>query len=319
MVCPGGAQPALGARCLVGVRRTLVWIAMIGALGVLAIRVWPAPEADPARTLAVEEAPGEIIQLASRWDVLDEVGCAGPALRELRRHPHWQFTLQERVWDDVVDDSPDETLATLRISADAATWTDGDLPQSLELDAKERAEVLAAAERSCVEGEPGPDDGYSGHYVTISYGPMVHNAIELPSRSRAAKDVLAVLDHVRSRYVEARLAAAHAMTLTLTGPRRRDDTWTRYTLTVRGDGRVLDHEGEALQPLASIDLVDVLDWALQLPDHATGPYALTGTLEIAGTKKRVGFQMAALADNPSAWRSQFLELLRQWLNYNLQR
>ncbi len=296
-------------------RRTLVWIAMVGALGVLAIRVWPAPD-EPRRVAAVAKAP-RVISLASTRDAIDLVTCAGPALRELRTHPHWQLTLQHRVWDDVVDDEPDETLATLLISDDEAMWMDGDLPQSLALDATERAQVLTAAESSCVKLDDG--GGFSGHYVTISFGPVVNNALVLPSRSRAAIDVLAVLDHVRSRYVEARLASAHVMTLTLTGPRRADDGWTRYRLTVHPDGRVLDPEGQALEPLASIDLVDVLDWALQLPDTATGPHALRGTLEIAGSRKPIGFQMASLASNPSVWHSPFFELLWRWWRMNLAR
>lgn len=295
-------------------RRTFVWIAVIGALGVLAIRVWPRAEDAPAADVVIAEAAPRVIHLAG--DSIDEASCAGPALRELRAHPHWQFTFQEREWDDVVDDNPDETLATVRIDADSGVWTDGDLPQSLELEPAERADLLAAAERSCARTEE-RGNGFSGYYITISYGPVAHDAITLPSESRAALDVIAVLDHVRARYVAARLSAAQAMMLTLTGPRRTGEhRWERYAITVHPDGRVTDPDGEVSEPLAAIDLVDTLDWALQLPERASGAHPLTGTLEIAGTRKKIGVQLAAVDAMPSMWRSPLLSLLHLWANYN---
>ena len=294
-------------------RRTVVWIAMLGALGVLALRIWPAP-AEP-QSATVVAAPPRVVHLAGTSDSLDEDTCAGPALREITKHPNWKLTLQEREWDDVVDDNPDELIATITVDARNASWTDGDLPQSIELTREERAQLLEAAERSCVR--TGPGNGYTGYYVTISYGPVAHAAIELPSMSRAALDAISVFDGVRARYVANRLPSAQVMKLTLTGPRHYDEAWKRHTVTVHSDGRVLDEDGQALEPLAALDLVDVLDWALQLPATGRGRNTLTGTLEIAGSKKPVAFELETLRKYPSAWRSPFLTLLDQWWRYNL--
>jgi hypothetical protein len=299
-------------------RRTLVLIAMLGALGVLVLRSWPAAH-EPEAKAVIAEAPGPVIHLAGTRDTLDEQSCAGPAIRELRRHPHWMLTLQERVWDDVVDDTPDETLATARISEIEATWIDGDLPQTLALDAQERSDLLAALDQSCAQPEPGPGDGYSGHYITISYGRVPNTAIKLPSKSRAAVDVLAVLDHVRVRYVQARLDVAHTMTLTLTGPRRDDNRWRPYTLMVRADGHIVEPDGAWAEPLAATDLVDVLDWAEHLPAGARGPRPLTGTLQIAGSVRTVAFQLDDLQGDPSVFRSPWLNLLMRWWRINLGR
>jgi hypothetical protein len=299
-------------------RRTVVWIAMIGALGVLALRLWPAPDGRRHATVITppaQAAPPRVVQLAGTWDTIDEQTCAGPALREITKHPNWKLTLQEREWDDVADDNPDELIATVTIDAQTASWADGDLPQSIELTREERAQLLEAAERSCARIRPG--NGHNGYYVTLSYGPVEHEAIELPSDSRAAIDAIAVFDRVRARYVANRLSSAQVMKLTLTGPRRIDAAWKRHTVTVHSDGRVTDEDGQALEPLAALDLVDVLDWSLQLPTSARGKNTLTGTLEIAGSKKPVALQLESIQKLPSAWRSPFLTLLNQWWRYNL--
>ena len=296
-------------------RRTLVWIATLAALGVLALRLWPAP-ADPTTRPVVEAvAPAPLIHLAG--DLSDDARCAAPAIQAIQKHPHWELTLQDRVWDDVVDDNPDETLATVRITAERAVWTDGDLPQTLELTTGERADILAAAQRSCVPPDFDPTvDGFSGHYLTISYGAVPTNALRLSGRSTAVTDVLAVLDRIRARYVQGRLSTARVMTVTLAGPRNNGDGWRRYSLTVHSDGRVTDAEGDAIEPLAAVDLVDVLDWALQLPAKVSAPRPVTGTLDIAGSKKPIALDLLALRTNPSVWRSRFLDALDYWGRFN---
>jgi hypothetical protein len=294
--------------------RKAVWIAMLGALGVLALRIWPAPE-EPAPAAVIVEAV-HVVPLAGGVDIVGEDACAAPAIAELVKHPHWQLVLHEREWDDVVDDNPDETLASVRIDEAHATWTDGDLPQSIELLPAERARLLAAAQRSCTRIREG--NGYTGYYIAIAYGPGAA-AIELPSDSRAAIDAIEVFDQIRARYVATRLSTARVMKLTLAGPRHYDIAWKRHTVVVRADGTVTDEDGQALEPLAALDLVDVLDWALQLPSTARGPNTLTGTLEIAGSKKAVGVELDSIQKMPSSWRSPFLQLLVQWWRFNLDR
>ncbi len=289
---------------------------MVGALGVLALRLWPPPEEPSALPVIEATVPGRVIHFAG--DFPDDVLCAAPAIQAIQRHPHWELTLQDRVWDDVVDDTPDETLSTVRITAERAVWTDGDLPQTLDLTADERRDILAAAQRSCVQAEFDPlENGFSGHYITISYGAIPTNALRLPGRSPALNDVLAVLDRVRARYVQSRLAVARVMTVTLAGPRHDGDRWRRYFLSVHPDGRVTDAESDALEPLAAVDLVDVLDWALQLPATVSAPRSLVGTLEIAGSKKPIALDLVELQTNPSVWRSPFLGALNSWGRFNL--
>lgn len=278
-------------------RRALVWIAMMGALGALAIRLWPSPAALEEATV-VAEAPRTLVPLAG------DVGadpCAGPALRAIVKHPRWSLTLDEREWDDVVDDHPDELVARVTLDAQRATWTDGDLPQSLELEAGERGELLAALQRSCAR--TGPGNGFSGYYVTIAYGDGAASLV-LPSESRAALDAIAVLDRVRARYVAMRLPSARIMTLKLVGPERG--------VTVYPDGRVVDQGGWELEPLAALEQVDVLDWALALPDHTSAPLAMRGTIELAGSKKPIAIERGVLQRNPSAWRNPILTMVMQW-------
>lgn len=288
---------------------------MLGALGVLALRLWPAPEDPIALPVTEAFAPQPVVHLAG--DFPDDILCAAPAIQAIQKHPHWELTLQDRTWDDVADGTPDETLSTVRITADRAVWTDGDLPQTLDLTVAERADLLAAAQRSCVQAEFDPNEnGYSGHYITISYGPVPTNALRLPGRSPALTDVLAVLDRIRARYVQSRLATARVMTVTLAGPRHDGERWRRYFLTVHPDGRVTDAEGDALEPLAAVDLVDVLDWASHLPEKVTAPRPLVGTLEIAGSKKQIALDLVELQTNPSVWRSPFLGALSRWGRFN---
>ena len=279
-------------------RRTLVWIAMLSALGVLAIRLWPeAPEPEYARVVEAE-VPGPMIQIAG--EVGDEP-CAGPALREIVKHANWSLTIEEREWDDVVDDNPDELVAKVVVSEYKATWTDGDLPQTLELETAERSELLAAMQRSCARA--GEGNGVSGYYVTIAYG-AGKPAIQLPSESRAALDAIGVLDRVRARYVANRLPSARIMTLKLVGPERG--------VTVYPDGRVVDQGGWELEPLAALEQVDVLDWALALPDRTKAPLTVHGTIELAGSKKPITIERGVGERYPSAWRNPILTMLMQW-------
>ncbi len=288
---------------------------MLGALGVLALRLWPDPD-DPTTVPVVEAvAPVAMVHLAG--ELSDDALCAAPAIQAIQRHPHWELTLRDRVWDDVVDDNPDETLATVRITAERAVWTDGDLPQTLELTTGERAAILAAAQRSCVPPDFDPNiDGYGGHYITISYGAVPTDALRLSGRSTAVTDVRAVLDRIRARYVQGRLSTARVMTVTLAGPRNNGEGWRRYFLTVHPDGRVTDAEGEAIEPLGAVDLVDVLDWALQLPATVSAPRPVTGTLDIAGSKRPIALDLLALQSKPQVWRSPFLEALDRWGRLN---
>lgn len=279
-------------------RRTLVWIAMLSSLGILAIRVWPeAPEPRFATAVVAEPPAAPTIALAG------DVGtdpCAGPALRAIVKHPHWSLTVEEREWDDVVDDNPDELLATVTIDEHKATWVDGDLPQTLELEPAERSELLDAMKRTCER--TGEGNGFSGYYVTVAYGPGAP-AIRLPSESRAALDTIAVLDRVRARYVAQRLPSARIMTLTLLGP--------DGSVTVYPDGRVVDRGGWDLGPLAALEQVDVLDWALALPDPTAAPLVMRGTIELAGSKKKIAIERGGIA-RYAAWRNPILTMVMQW-------
>jgi hypothetical protein len=294
-------------------RRTLVWIAMLGALGVLTLRLWPRYEEAPG--VRLEEPPARIVPLAGTADLLDEATCAAPMFREMLAHRGWKFTLREREWDDVVDDNPDELIARVELDAHGGTWTDGDLPeQTIALEPAEQAELLAAAARSCARTNPG--NGYTGYYIEIGLGGGdAGAAIKLPSESRAALDVIAVLDHARGRYVLARQAAARAMTLTLAG-RRRNDGWERWHVTIRPDGHVVDADGDVVEPLAALEQVDVLDWALQLPAKVTTKNRLIGTLEIAGTRRSVAVDLDAIHDMPSAWRNGLFTYFMTWAAMN---
>jgi hypothetical protein len=294
-------------------RRTLVWIAMLGALGVLAIRVWPRYEEPPS--VRMEEPPARIVPLAGTQDVLDEASCAAPMFREMLAHRPWSFTFREREWDDVVDDNPDELIARVELDVHGGTWIDGDLPeQTIALEPAEQGELLGAATESCER--VGPGNGYSGYYVEIALGTGdVAAAITLPSESRAARDVIAVLDRVRGRYVSARQAAARAMTLTLAG-RRRNDGWERWQIQIRPDGHVVGPDGDVTEPLAAIEQVDVLDWALRLPDRVKSKDRLTGTLEIAGSRRTVAVDLDAIGAMPSAWRNALFTYFMSWASIN---
>ena len=271
-------------------RRTLVWIAMLSAIAVLAIRVWPRYEEPPgART---EPAPRtRFIPLAGTAELIDPADCAAPMFREMLAHPGWKFTFREREWDDVVDDNPDEVIARV-----------------------EQGEIIGAAMGSCER--VGPGNGYSGYYIEIAFGVGdVGAAITLPSDSRAARDVIAVLDHVRGHYVSARQAAARVMTLTLAG-RRHNDGWERWQVQVRPDGHVVGTDGDVIEPLAAIEQVDVLDWALQLPAQVKTKDRLTGTLEIAGSRRAVAVDLDAIGAMPSAWRNALFSYFMSWASMN---
>jgi hypothetical protein len=295
-------------------RLTLLWIALVAAIGVLIVRSWPAREPDPPR-------PGppqvRVVGLAGDRQVVGEASCAGPMLREMRRHPHWRFTFQERIWDDVVDDNPDETLQSLVIDEQGAVWTDAVLPaQTLPLEAAEIDAILAAAERSCVQ----PDLGeYEGHYVAIGFGDATNRAIDLPSQSPAAIDALAVMERVRARYISGRRSVAEVMTLTLSGQRRSGPgAWTPYSFTVGTDGRVIDSTGTAIAMFDLADRVSVLDWALAQPATVPGPRPVTGTLTIAGSAKPLAFQLASLwqvGERPGS-RNPLMSILVAWSSVN---
>ena len=295
-------------------RRTLVWIAMLSAIAVLAIRVWPRYEEPPgART---EPAPRtRFIPLAGTAELIDPADCAAPMFREMLAHPGWKFTFREREWDDVVDDNPDEVIARVELDAHGGTWIDGDLPQqTIALEPAEQGEIIGAAMGSCER--VGPGNGYSGYYIEIAFGVGdVGAAITLPSDSRAARDVIAVLDHVRGHYVSARQAAARVMTLTLAG-RRHNDGWERWQVQVRPDGHVVGTDGDVIEPLAAIEQVDVLDWALQLPAQVKTKDRLTGTLEIAGSRRAVAVDLDAIGAMPSAWRNALFSYFMSWASMN---
>jgi hypothetical protein len=300
---------------------------MVGALVVLVSRRWPASPSAPRPGPPPPPPEPTLIGLAG--EAIDPDACAGPALRELTRHPNWSFTLAERESTDVVGPDPDETLQTVAIDARTATWRDGDLPQSLELDPAERSELLAAAARSCREIRAG--NGFTSRYVVLQYGTdgadpakpepggrVNRDAITLPGESRAAIDTIAVMDRVRARYTAARIGIAEAMTLTLHGPRRTGaNAWAPYTIVIRPDGRIVDQAGDELQsPLAPADHVGLLDWAMQLPATVRGTRPLTGTLEIAGARRPVALQLDAMVhriEGSSGWRS----MLDSWWANNL--
>lgn len=296
-------------------RKTLVWLGLVGALGVLAIRLWPSAEAPPAPAAAVEAAPSPARVIAFAGDIRDEDACAAPAIQAIQRHPNWELVLAEREWDDVVDDKPDETHARVRITADHAVWSDGNLPQTLELTPGERAELLSAAQRSCVKAAFDPEtDGYGGRYITLSYGET--EALRIPGRSPAVDGMRAVLDKIRARYVQARLPTARVMTVTFAGRRNLGEGWRPYFLTVRSDGRIIDTDGESREPLAAVDLVDLLDWALQLPAQVAVSRALTGTIEIAGSKKPIAVDPLMLHQEPWVWRNPYTDALGSWGRFN---
>lgn len=297
-------------------RRALVIVALVGALSVLALRLWPSspPPAPPTRS----SPPSQLVPLAGNWDVVDEATCAAPALRALMTHPGWKFAIAEREWDDVVDDNPDETLAEIVVDARSAIWTDRELrAQTLALEPQERTDLLAALSSPCtpiVDAEGRSGNGYSGYYLTLSYGDTVQEnaAIELPSSTPASLAGIAVFDRVRARYVAARLPVTQVMTLTLAGARRVDtNVWSRYTVVLHSDGKVTGPDG-TLAELGAQDRVDALDWALQLPPQAAGADVVRGTLELAGSKRPVAYALGLVLDDRSAWRSAWLEVLRTW-------
>lgn len=307
---------ATGDGVLLPVRKTLVWLGLIGALGVLAVRLWPSAEAPQAPGRVVEAAtPARVIAFAG--DIRDEVACAAPAIQAIQRHPNWELVLAEREWDDVVDDNPDETYASVRITAGHAVWSDGRLPQTLELLPGERAELLDAAQRSCVRAEFDPEaDGYGGRYITLSYGAAQTEALRIPGRSPAVDGMRAVLDKLRARYVQSRLPIARVMTVTFAGRRNLGEGWHPYFLTVHSDGRISDSEGDSREPLAAVDLVDLLDWAMQLPAKVSVARALTGTIEIAGSKKRIAVDPLLLHQEPWVWRNPYTDALGNWGRFN---
>jgi len=310
----GGAR----RRWIIGISGVL--LLGLGAAIMLRARWLEAPD---RRTPTSTAQPGPPALIALAGDAIDPDACAGPALRELTKHPSWSFTLAERESTDVVGPDPDETLQTVVIDAHAGTWRDGDLPQTLALDPAERTDLLAAAGRSCREIREG--NGFTAHYVVLSYGAVAsglperdarakHDALRLPSESRAALDTISVMNRVRARYVATRIGLAETLTLTLHGPRRRPDThaWAPYTVTLRPDGRIIDQDGDELDSRHEpADHVDLLDWAMQLPATARGPRPLTGTLEIAGQRRPVALQLDTMArkvEDSSPWH----DLLRPW-------
>lgn len=298
-------------------RKTLVWLGLVGALGVLAIRLWPSAEAPPAPAAAVEAAPPPARVIAFAGDIRDEDACAAPAIQAIQRHPNWELVLAEREWDDVVDDNPDETYAVVRITADRAVWTAGSLPQTLELLPAERVELLAAAQRPCVKAERDPErDGFSGRYITLSYGASKEEALRIPGRSPAVDATRAVLDKIRARYVQSRLPTARVMTVTFSGRRNLGEGWRPYFVTVHSDGLITTTEGESRAPLAATDLVDVLDWALQLPTQVPLPRAISGTIEIAGAKKPIAIDPLTIHTQQWGWRNPYLDALATWGMFN---
>lgn len=299
-------------------RKTLVVLGLLGALGVLAVRLWPAPAAPESatRASAAEAAPPARV-IALSGEIRDEGACAKPALQEIQRHPNWEIVLADREWDDVVSDEPDEIYATVRITAASATWTAGALPQTLELLPEERAEILAAAERSCVQSEEDPErNGFAGHYITLAYGARGSEALRLPGRSPAMLGVRGVMERIRARYVQSRLPIAQVMTVRFEGRRNLGEGWRRHFVVVHPNGLVDDSEGNGQEPLPAVDLVDVLDWAMQLPAKSSEPRAITGTIEIAGSKKPIAVDPLELRTHFWAMRNEFLDRLVRWGIFN---
>lgn len=309
-------KPPAGGGVLLLVRKTLVSLGLVGALGVLAVRLWPSAEAPRAPAPVIEAAPPtRVIALAG--DIRDEDACAAPAIQAIQRHPNWELVIAEREWDDVVDDNPDETYAVVRITADHAVWTAGSLPQTIELVPGERTELLAAVQRSCVKFERDLDlDGYSGHYITLSYGASKEEALRIPGRSPAVEATRAVLDKIRARYVQSRLPTARVMTVTFAGRRNLGEGWRPYFVTLHADGLITTTEGDASTPLAASDLVDVLDWALKLPAQVPLSRALAGTIEIAGSKKPIAIDPLTIHTQQWGWRNPYLDALAMWGMFN---
>jgi hypothetical protein len=122
----------------------------------------------------------------------------------------------------------------------------------------------------------------------------------MPSRSRAAIDAISVLDRVRGRYVAGRIGVAETLRLTL----------PKLGLTIERDGRVTSRDGDVMDPLAALERVDVLDWAMQLPLTAPGRRVVPGTLEVAGGRRKVAIDLDRLADLSGAWRNPLFTYLQ---------
>jgi hypothetical protein len=220
-------------------------------------------------------------------------GCFAPMVDELRRHPHWSIRIDERVWDDVVDDEPDERRASVVIDAETATWRDGVLPQNTTLTDSERRAMLAAFSLDCRKDESLPRNGFSGHYIGVSLGVDGPYATTFTTYSPIAVRFVELLDAIRARYLAGRVGDLQGFSLELAGTWRadRDERGRRFREPHRVEIR--DRDLAAFNDVE--DRIRLLDWALTQPvSLPAGDYIARGTLRAYGRSRPIAVDLRNL-------------------------
>ena len=246
----------------------------------------PAPEPRPAYVAL----GGGMVDLAAGNH---GPGCFAPMLDELRRHPRWTLRIDELVWDDVVDNEPDERRALLVLDAQTATWRDGALPQNTTLTDAERRAALAAFALDCRIDESLPWGGYGGHYIGVALGEDSPPVATFPTNSPIAVRLLELIGAIRARYVAGRADELQGFSLELAGTWRadRDAQGRRFREPHRVEIR--DRDLAAFNDVE--DRLRLLDWALTQPvSLPAGDYIARGTLRAYGRSRPIAVDLRTL-------------------------
>jgi len=299
-------------------RASLLGLGVV-TLGAAAVAIYGAGTVDAVST--PEPRP---VYLALGGDVVDLAaarhgpGCFAPMLDELRRHPHWTLRIDDLVWDDVIDDEPDERRATLVIDADTATWRDGAQPQALALTADERRDVLAAFAFDCRVDETLPQGGFEGHYIGLALGEDGPLAAKMPTNSRVTVRLLALFDAIRARYLAGRADDLRGFSIELAGTwwADRDDRGRPIPQPHRATFRHAD-PGLDTSPYELEGHVRLLDWAMAQPASLpAGDHVVRGTLRAHASSRPIAIDLTKLDRSPG-W-SWFRELA-EWLSIDRSR
>jgi hypothetical protein len=247
-----------------------------------------APAAEPRPTYLA--LGGSLVELAAENH---GPGCFAPMLEEIRRHPRWSIRIDELVWDDVVDDEPDERRAMLVIDAETATWRDGFLPQNTALTAQERRDVLAAFALDCRVDESLPQNGYSGHYIGVALGEDGPVVAQIPSYSPVVVRLVALLDAIRTRYNAGRADDLRGFSLELAG------TWhdgnDAQGRPLRAPHRLVIREQDFTERDELEYRVRLLDWAMTQPvSLPADDHIARGTLRAYGRSRPIAVDLRKL-------------------------
>lgn len=243
---------------------------------------------------APEPRPGLLALGGAMVDLTAEAGpgCFAPMLDELRRHPNWSIRIDDLVWDDVVGNEPDERRASIVLGAEAGTWRDGWLPQSLALAEDERRAVLAAFALDCRVDPAQPEPGLGGRYIGVTLGEHGDPVVQFPTNSFVALRLEELFDRIRARYVAGRADDLRGFSLELAGTWRNGSD--EHGRPIREPHRVEIRERDLALYRSLEEQVRLLDWALAQPATLpAGAHAARGTLRAHGTSRPIAVDLDA--------------------------